>query len=286
MDSGGQFARAVSSPDGALAGGEPGGYLRPLAAGTRRSLLSLGVRTLRVGDRGVDLVHWAGEFAGRLGFDVRLPADVGLIGQFRIVLGALVLPGSASGGIFISLSHTAAYCQVVHLNPHVVSYISGENREDRPNRLRVALERRLLTVRHRSSTATRATPLSRANGQKSKSVPPHCLHLSGADGLPGSRASSGSRISARNSCPQRRQRATIVLIRPPSRPPYNMLMFGQGDERDTLLIDRAAAAEVPGEDSVREWARDKRAFISSVMEELRQSEWQRLKAFAPWALDP
>ena len=47
-------------------------------------------------------------------------------------------------------------------------------------------------------------------------------------------------------------------------------MFGQGDERDTLLIDRAAAAEVPREDSVREWARDKRAFISSVMEELRE----------------
>ena len=46
-------------------------------------------------------------------------------------------------------------------------------------------------------------------------------------------------------------------------------MFGQGDERDTLLIDRAAAAEVPREDSVREWARDKRAFISSVTEELR-----------------
>ena len=43
----------------------------------------------------------------------------------------------------------------------------------------------------------------------------------------------------------------------------------QGDERDTLLIDRAAAAEVPREESVREWARDKRAFISSVMEELR-----------------
>ena len=62
----------------------------------------------------------------------------------------------------------------------------------------------------------------------------------------------------------------LVLIRPPSRPPYNTLMFGQGDERDTLLIDRAAAAEVPREDSVREWARDKRAFISSVMEELRE----------------
>ena len=46
-------------------------------------------------------------------------------------------------------------------------------------------------------------------------------------------------------------------------------MYGQDDERDTLLIDRAAAAEIPHEDSVREWARDKRVFISSVMEELR-----------------
>ena len=52
--------------------------------------------------------------------------------------------------------------------------------------------------------------------------------------------------------------------------PYNTLMFRQGDERDELLIDRAAAAEVPREESVREWARDKRAFISSVMEELRE----------------
>lgn len=46
-------------------------------------------------------------------------------------------------------------------------------------------------------------------------------------------------------------------------------MDGHGGERDTLLIDRAAAAEVPREDAVREWARDKRVFISSVMEELR-----------------
>ena len=46
-------------------------------------------------------------------------------------------------------------------------------------------------------------------------------------------------------------------------------MYTQGHERDTLLIDRAAAAVVPPEDSVLEWARDKRVFISSVMEELR-----------------
>ena len=45
-------------------------------------------------------------------------------------------------------------------------------------------------------------------------------------------------------------------------------MRRNGVERDTLLIDRAAAAEVPREEAVREWARDKRAFISSVMAEL------------------
>jgi len=35
-----------------------------------------------------------------------------------------------------------------------------------------------------------------------------------------------------------------------------------------LLIDRAAAAELPSAEAVREWAREKRAFISSVMTEL------------------
>src|ERR1700688_2060375 len=35
-----------------------------------------------------------------------------------------------------------------------------------------------------------------------------------------------------------------------------------------LLIDRAAAAELPSAEGVREWAREKRAFISSVMAEL------------------
>ena len=34
------------------------------------------------------------------------------------------------------------------------------------------------------------------------------------------------------------------------------------------MIDRAAAAELPRDETVREWARDKRAFISSVMAEL------------------
>jgi hypothetical protein len=37
---------------------------------------------------------------------------------------------------------------------------------------------------------------------------------------------------------------------------------------EPLLIDRAAAAELPSADGVREWAREKRAFISSVMSEL------------------
>ena len=37
---------------------------------------------------------------------------------------------------------------------------------------------------------------------------------------------------------------------------------------EPLLIDRAAAAEIPSDEGVREWAREKRAFISSVMAEL------------------
>jgi hypothetical protein len=40
------------------------------------------------------------------------------------------------------------------------------------------------------------------------------------------------------------------------------------DGMSLLLIDRAAAAEIPSDESVREWARDKRGFISSVMSEL------------------
>ena len=44
-----------------------------------------------------------------------------------------------------------------------------------------------------------------------------------------------------------------------------------GNDRPvTLLIDRAAATEVPSDDAIRNWARDKRAFISSVMAELRE----------------
>jgi hypothetical protein len=41
-----------------------------------------------------------------------------------------------------------------------------------------------------------------------------------------------------------------------------------GNQAEPLLIDRAAAAELPSPESVREWAREKRAFISSVMGEL------------------
>ena len=37
---------------------------------------------------------------------------------------------------------------------------------------------------------------------------------------------------------------------------------------EPLIIDRAAAAEIPSPEAVREWGHGKRAFISSVMEEL------------------
>ena len=47
-------------------------------------------------------------------------------------------------------------------------------------------------------------------------------------------------------------------------------MYWRNDEYETLLIDRAAAAEVPRDEAVREWARDKRVFISSVMQELAE----------------
>jgi hypothetical protein len=39
---------------------------------------------------------------------------------------------------------------------------------------------------------------------------------------------------------------------------------------EPLLIDRAAAAELPSAEGVRELAREKRAFISSVMTELTE----------------
>lgn len=48
-------------------------------------------------------------------------------------------------------------------------------------------------------------------------------------------------------------------------------MRRHGDEVGPLLIDLAAPAEVPRGDAIREWARDKRAFISSVMAELAEA---------------
>ena len=52
---------------------------------------------------------------------------------------------------------------------------------------------------------------------------------------------------------------------------YNRLYAKQSDDQsEPLLIDRAAAAELPSADAVREWAREKRAFISSVMTELAE----------------
>ena|SRR3989442_663401 len=45
----------------------------------------------------------------------------------------------------------------------------------------------------------------------------------------------------------------------------------QAAEHEPLIIDRAAAAEIPSEQAVREWAHGRRGFISSVMAEL-QSE--------------
>ena len=53
--------------------------------------------------------------------------------------------------------------------------------------------------------------------------------------------------------------------------PYNIFMPRQShNQAEPLLIDRAAAAELPSADAVREWAREKRAFISSVMTELAE----------------
>jgi hypothetical protein len=42
----------------------------------------------------------------------------------------------------------------------------------------------------------------------------------------------------------------------------------QDPSSEPLLVDRAAATEVPAADAIQEWARDKRAFVSSVMSEL------------------
>jgi hypothetical protein len=49
---------------------------------------------------------------------------------------------------------------------------------------------------------------------------------------------------------------------------YNVFMPRRSSsEVESLLIDRAAAAELPSADAVREWAAEKRAFISSIMAE-------------------
>jgi len=42
------------------------------------------------------------------------------------------------------------------------------------------------------------------------------------------------------------------------------------NQPEPLLVDRAAAAEIPSADSVREWARDNCVFVSSVMSELAE----------------
>src|ERR1044071_2268260 len=42
----------------------------------------------------------------------------------------------------------------------------------------------------------------------------------------------------------------------------------QGTDSEPLIIDRAAAAEIPSADAIREWAREKRGFVSSVTSEL------------------
>jgi hypothetical protein len=49
------------------------------------------------------------------------------------------------------------------------------------------------------------------------------------------------------------------------------------NEPEPLLIDRAAAAEIPSEENIREWAGERRVFISSVMSELA-TERQRAAA--------
>ena len=45
-------------------------------------------------------------------------------------------------------------------------------------------------------------------------------------------------------------------------------MARRGNVTEELLIDRAAAAELPSEEAVREWARERRAFVSSVMADM------------------
>ena len=59
------------------------------------------------------------------------------------------------------------------------------------------------------------------------------------------------------------------------------MVRGGAADRETLVIDRGAAAEVPSNDAVREWAHGRRAFISSVMAELpaeRQAAAEGIRA--------
>lgn len=47
-----------------------------------------------------------------------------------------------------------------------------------------------------------------------------------------------------------------------------MSRHGRTDSEEPLVIDRAAAAEIPSDGAIQEWGHDKRAFVSSVMAEL------------------
>jgi Domain of unknown function (DUF4062) len=63
----------------------------------------------------------------------------------------------------------------------------------------------------------------------------------------------------------------ITGRRPISPHPYNVSMSKRSDSQpEPLLIDRAAAAELPSDAAVREWTREKRAFISSVMADMAE----------------
>lgn len=53
------------------------------------------------------------------------------------------------------------------------------------------------------------------------------------------------------------------------------------DTEEPLIIDRAAAAEIPSPEAVREWGHGKRAFISSVMAELAKERQAAATAVRP-----
>jgi hypothetical protein len=53
-----------------------------------------------------------------------------------------------------------------------------------------------------------------------------------------------------------------------------------------ILIDRAAAAELPSEEVIREWARDKRGFVSSVMAEFEAERQAAVEALREVGLRP